>query len=189
MEGKIRRPCRSLMTVGIDQQVLGNAHEPALWLFQACARCECQQESQKHFMAEIPGSFSISKMIRKETYDIFVIQGIERLDRVSEGIYQLFHLLYFSVLIDVLPWLISTSNRWSMLFNDFQGGKSSGLTPTLSTGVERKQRVLQGVAPTVHGCAFPGGWECDGDTRSRVLGDSPGCASRAVAIVALVALV
>src|SRR5260370_6950150 len=83
-------------------------------------------------MAEIPGSFSISKMIRKETHDIFVIQGIKRLDRVCESIYHLFHLLQFSVLIDVLPWLISTSNRWSMLFNGFQGDRwHLSVLPTL----------------------------------------------------------
>src|SRR5258708_1033634 len=111
MERKIRRSCRLLMTVGIDQQVLGNTHEPSLWMFQAFASCQRQEETQKHFMAEVPGSFSISKMIRKETHDIFVIQGIERLDRVCESIYHPLHLLHFSVLIDVLPWLISTSNQ------------------------------------------------------------------------------
>src|SRR5260370_19007626 len=96
-------------------------------------------------MPEILESVSISKMMRKETHDIFVIHGIERLDRVCESIYHLFRLLQFAVLIDVVPWLISTSKQsgWSMLFKDaeivlrrksavngFQGDRKGPLRPT-----------------------------------------------------------
>jgi len=45
-------------------------------------------------MAEIPGSFSISKMLRKETHDIPVIQDIQFLDRIGESIHHPVHLLF-----------------------------------------------------------------------------------------------
>src|SRR5712691_6036250 len=62
-------------------------------------------------MAEIPGRFSIGKMLRKETHDIFVIQGIQLFDRICESIHHSVHLLHLYVLIDVSAWCISTSNQ------------------------------------------------------------------------------
>src|SRR5947209_3718418 len=62
-------------------------------------------------MAEIPGRFSISKMLCKETHDILVIQGIQLFDSIGERIHDPIHLLHFYMVIDVSPPCISTSHQ------------------------------------------------------------------------------
>src|SRR2546423_7132398 len=62
-------------------------------------------------MAEIPGRFSICKMLRKETHDILVIQGIQLFDSIGERIHDPIHLLYFYMVIDVSSHCISTPHH------------------------------------------------------------------------------
>src|SRR5437868_8571021 len=62
-------------------------------------------------MTEIPGSFSISEMLRKEAYNIFGIQGIHLFDSIGESIHCPVHLLHFYLMIDVSPRCISTQNQ------------------------------------------------------------------------------
>src|SRR5438067_7800479 len=62
-------------------------------------------------MAEIPGRFSIRKMLCKETHDILVIQGIQLFDSIGERIHDPIHLLHFYMIIDVSPRCISTSHQ------------------------------------------------------------------------------
>src|SRR5258708_33317982 len=82
-----------------------------MWMCQLRARCERQQKTHKHFVAQVPRAFAISKMFCKEPHDILVIQGIQLLDRVCECIHHPVHLLRFYAVIDVWPWFISTSNQ------------------------------------------------------------------------------
>src|SRR5258706_12450186 len=81
-----------------------------LRMLKLCARCKRNEETHKHFMAKIPGSLSISKVIGKETHDILVIQRIKLFDGIGECIHHPVHLLLFFIVIDVSPWRISTSN-------------------------------------------------------------------------------
>src|SRR5260221_11933246 len=96
------------MAVGVNQQVLGHTQQPVLWSVEPCAGCQRNEQTYKHFMAQVPGSFSISKMLRKETHDILMVQGIKLLSGICVIIHQSVHLFHSSEVIDVSPCSIST---------------------------------------------------------------------------------
>src|SRR5579872_1217378 len=96
------------MPVGVNQQVLGHAQQPVLWRVKLCACRQRNEQTYKHFMAQVPGRFAISKMFREETHDILMVQGIEFFGRVCVHIHLSVHLFHLSVVIDVSPQCIST---------------------------------------------------------------------------------
>ena len=64
------------MAIGVDQKILGNAHEPALRMLQLRAGGKCNQEAHKDFVTKIPGGLAISQVFREETYNILMIAAI-----------------------------------------------------------------------------------------------------------------
>src|SRR5437588_2175626 len=88
-------------------------------------------------MAQVPGGFSISKMLRKETHDLLMVQGIEFFGRVWVNIHQSVHLFHSSLVIYVSPRCISTphagSNHSYGLLGLFDLQKRGGLHCSFTT--------------------------------------------------------